>query len=178
MTVDSTWTDRAACRNHPSLPPDAWHEVRNRQPVGLGVEALAVCRYRCSVRKECLEATESARTNETIAGGSWWDHEGKKHDGQIPLHVDGRWAAAYLGVTQKYLYGLAKTGSITSCNKPNAKYRFRRKEILRVLNKVQWPHGTVEQYRGHILRGEVPCVMCLPMRAAAIADAKKKLAPA
>lgn len=53
---------RAACRDHPTVPPDTWHDETHP------AQAVAVCGV-CPVRQECLAWAEQNGERQGIWGG-------------------------------------------------------------------------------------------------------------
>lgn len=80
MGLGNDWVDRAACKDHETLRPDAWTMVKGSGLRDEGYQALAVCQRSCPVKMKCrnwfLELGQRGPLVEIIVGGGWWTSKG------------------------------------------------------------------------------------------------------
>jgi len=150
-----SWLDRAACRDHPVLSPDAWFEVINAAPKGQGAEAMMVCRYVCPVMNECRANYQGI---EAIAGGGWFDAKGQFYEPDEDL-LDANQAAAYLGVRVDRVRRIMG-GALPIAAHKRGRAWFRLEDVHSISKRYGPPHGSMLAYRLHELKGEQPCPMC------------------
>jgi len=157
------WTDDAECRDHPTLPAEAWFEFGDGMPKGDGLKALMVCRYRCPVAEECAKL---APFTEAIAGGGWWDRAERFHNPGGGAHLDVYQAAAYLGISADRMQRIVYRDKLPSV----AMFRGRKLyDLTTIKNVVKAPgprHGTMAACELHSLRGEMFCDACQRVREA------------
>lgn len=75
-----SWWHDAACREHPTVPSDAWFDLIKGYPGQDGMQALLVCRNECPVKDQCKADFMTARPKSLIAGGGWFDSDGTYKD--------------------------------------------------------------------------------------------------
>lgn len=181
------WVDKALCRNHPRLSPDAWFDIKANVPSSdvstgaQGMQAFAVCRT-CPVRQKCDDWMQSKAPHfETIAGKGWWDSDKKFHDAdtlvpvldrrrrirhkllrempstEVPDIMDSATFAEQTGVCRDTVMHWIANGHVTAHKTSSNQYLFTRAELDR-FSSIN--HGNVRALQGHLRRNEDPCVAC------------------
>jgi hypothetical protein len=159
ISVGETWIEDAACVNHPFLGPDSWSKVQWGYPHDEGTQAVLVCRFVCPVRQQCQD---SFRGNEMIAGGGWFNRHGyynKDHEQMMELHQ----AATYIGVPLTRLQNWVARKKLIAAKRYNGRVWLWLTEVQDLAKRYGPPHGTVQAWQLHLLRGEEPCATCVPV---------------
>ena len=156
MNMPSDWIDRASCRGHLVLGPDAWFQIEKGFPRKDGASALLVCRRVCPVRQEC-KAFLTKGIN-TIAGGGWFDSRSKYHEPKDDLY-DANMAAAFLGVTLERIQRLGKR-RLPPVHREHGRSWYHETDVGALAEKLSPVHGTQAAYKLHHIRGERPCQRC------------------
>ena len=104
---------------------------------------------------------EPLRSVDAVYGAGWSDFYGTFCESlnELPT-LDTRKAAAYLGVTMNTIHKWVKEGVLPPVRKREGKYYFTHAEVSRVHDEARAPHGTLSQYRAHLMRGDAPCDDC------------------
>lgn len=156
MTTSNDWVDRASCRGHPVLGPDAWFEVEKGFPRNDGAAALLVCRRVCPVRLDC-KASINNEVN-AIAGGGWFDSRGRFREPKSDLY-DANMAAAFLGVTLERVQRLGNK-RLPVAHRERGRSWYHETDVWALAEKLSPVHGKQEALKLHYIRGERPCQRC------------------
>lgn len=157
--MEEHWTEDAACLKHPFLGPDAWGEVLWGFPHNEGARAALVCRFVCPVRAQCRD---SYHEKEMIAGGGWVNRRGVFHEnpeGTMELHQ----AAVYIGITVVRLQSWLSRGKVQAARRLGGRSWLWLTNVKELAQKYGPPHGTVQAWQLHQLRGEAICPECVPV---------------
>lgn len=165
------------CVDHPTLAPDAWHQVETGKPMAAGARAALVCRFSCPARDQCpvaesLAAQQAqhsepktvAKTGgwaETIYSKGWFDRQGNLipfADNEIEAHQ----AAAYLGMQLHAFQYLVRLRDLQSRKLRHA--RFYKLSDIRALaaGGSGIACGNQAKLILHELRGDGDCPRCSP----------------
>ena len=158
------------CVNNPVLGMDAWSQVDKFYPAGDGAKAAIVCRFACPLKNACPFGDEGAAV--VANGGGWFTYKGvfiKPPDELMEVNQ----AAAYIGVTVKYLESVVQLLGLRKFRSPlSTLVMLLRFEDVETLAETHGPrHGSGARYDLHLLRGEVPCKQCRAKRLEVSEDA-------
>lgn len=157
MSSSATWVLwQGACRDHPTLSPDAWTQVEKGYPRGDGAKAMLVCRLACPVRAQCKELVP--RGVDTISGGGWTDRKGRYREPKEDL-FDANMAAAFLGITVEQVQKISKRRLPTVVRERGRSW-YHETDVWALADKVSPAHGTKSALELHQIRGERPCQSC------------------
>lgn len=153
--LEGHWSERASCRNHPVLEPDAWHGVRYGYPENEGASAALVCRFVCPVKAQCKAEIQGP---DIIAGGGWYNRFGVFTEPAID-EIEVNQAAAYIGIMPLRLRNLVRRRKMAHRKAGNHMY-LALDDVQKLATEYGPLHGTCDAHRLHIIRGEEPCSDC------------------